>query len=91
MKSWIACSWPPTATQRCWDTCISLAYKRLAQVKRVREGVHAGAQAGLLGRDLRRHAEFAVAPGGVREVALATEARDDSPRTFACPRPPACV
>ena len=48
-------------------------------------------QAALLGRDLRQHNEFAVAPGGVHAVMLATEARDDSPRTIRCPRPPACV
>ncbi len=46
-------------------------------------------QAALLGRDLRRHGiEFAVPPGGVRAAALATEARDDSPRTLPCTRQP---
>ncbi|GBF88682.1 phosphoglycerate bisphosphoglycerate mutase family protein [Raphidocelis subcapitata] len=47
-------------------------------------------QAAVLGVDLRQHTRYAFGPGEVRELQLAAEAWDASPRTIPCPRPPAC-
>ena len=47
-------------------------------------------QAGILGTDLRNHAQHAFRPGEVRQMALGTTAYDPSPRQFACRKPPKC-
>lgn len=47
-------------------------------------------QAGVLGSDLRNHAEHAFKPGEVRQLVLGATAYDPSPRQFACRKPPKC-
>eukprot|EP00967_Tisochrysis_lutea_P144848 scaffold271141_cov18-Tisochrysis_lutea.AAC.1 len=49
------------------------------------------AQAAVLGVDLRQHSRFNLAPGGVRELTLALEPYDASPRQMSCPNPPSCI
>ncbi|KAF5836515.1 hypothetical protein DUNSADRAFT_5846 [Dunaliella salina] len=48
-------------------------------------------QAAALGVDLRQHTRFSLPPGGVRELTLALEPYDASPRQLSCPNPPSCV
>lgn len=47
-------------------------------------------QAGVLGVDLRRHHDFAFAPGEVRPLQTAAEVATAVSKSFACRNPPKC-
>lgn len=48
-------------------------------------------QAAILGVDLRQHNSYSFRPGEVRVLQLSASTWDDSPSSFACARPPACL
>ncbi len=47
-------------------------------------------QAGVLGIDLRRHHDFAFAPGEVRPLQMAAEPTAVVSRSYTCRNPPKC-
>lgn len=51
---------------------------------------HIMLQAGVLGIDLRRHRDFAFAPGEVRPLETAAEIAAPVSKSFTCRNPPRC-